>query len=85
MCACLDLKTSNLYYDSIPAVPELSSNRKFDAVRLREMRKRMDSATDTQEEAELVALECMDDIAEISSGESGLSCKKKKKKDSLKR
>lgn len=62
------MKISSLYFDSIPAVPELGSNRKFDAIRLREMRKRMDSATDTQEEAELVALECIDDIAEISSG-----------------
>lgn len=70
---CLDLKTSSLYFDSIPAVPELGPNRKFDAVRLREMRKRMDSATDTQEEAESVALECMDDIAEISSGKCKMS------------
>ncbi|CAO0796379.1 unnamed protein product [Mucor circinelloides] len=62
-----DLKTSSPYFDSIPAVPELGPNRKFDAASLREMRKRMDSATDTQEEAELVALECMEDIAEISS------------------
>lgn len=37
------------------------------------MRKRMDSATDTQEEAESVALECMDDIAEISSGKCKMS------------
>ncbi|KAI8387377.1 armadillo-type protein [Blakeslea trispora] len=65
-----DLKTYNNYYDSIPAVPELSANRKYDSARLREMRKRIDNATtddEKQEEAELVALECLEDIAEISS------------------
>jgi hypothetical protein len=62
------LKTSSIYFDAIPAVPELSPNRKFDAARLRDMRKRMDSAADGVEEAESIALECMEDIAEISSG-----------------
>ncbi|OBZ85194.1 Pumilio domain-containing protein C56F2.08c [Choanephora cucurbitarum] len=65
-----DLKTCNNYYDSIPAVPELSANRKYDSARLREMRKRIDNAStdeEKQEEAELVALECLEDIAEISS------------------
>ncbi|RCH79917.1 hypothetical protein CU098_002274 [Rhizopus stolonifer] len=55
------------YFDAIPAVPELSTHRKLDAGRLREMRKRMDHATDKQKEAETIAYECLDDIAEISS------------------
>lgn len=49
-------------------MPELNSNRQFDAARLRDMRKRADSASKGKEEAEAIALECMDDIAEISSG-----------------
>lgn len=57
-----------MYFDNIPAVPELSANRKFDSNRLKEMRKRIDSATDGQEESEAVAAECMEDIAEICSG-----------------
>ncbi|KAI9474155.1 MAG: armadillo-type protein [Benjaminiella poitrasii] len=65
-----DLKmASNVYFDFIPSVPELSVNRKLlDANRLREMRKRIDSApNDGREEAEAVAVQCMDCIAEISS------------------
>lgn len=49
-------------------MPELCSNRQFDAARLRDMRKRADSASKGKEEAEVIALECMEDIAEISSG-----------------
>lgn len=49
-------------------MPELGSNRQFDAARLRDMRKRADSASKGKEEAEAIALECMEDIAEISSG-----------------
>lgn len=49
-------------------MPELNSNRQFDAARLRDMRKRADSASKGKEEAEAIALECMEDIAEISSG-----------------
>lgn len=64
----IDLKVSSVYFDSIPAVPELSANRQFDAPRLRDMRKRADSASKGKEEAEAIAQECMQDIAEISSG-----------------
>lgn len=59
---------SSVYFDSIPAVPELNTSRQFDATRLRDMRKRADSASKGKEEAEAIALECMEDIAEISSG-----------------
>ncbi|KAI7891806.1 armadillo-type protein [Mucor mucedo] len=62
-----DLKVSSVYFDSIRAVPELSANRQFDAARLRDMRKRADSASKGNEEAEAIAQECMQDIAEISS------------------
>lgn len=63
----IDLKISPLYFDSIPPVPEIS-NRIFDSARLKEMRKRIDSATDGDSESEIVAAECMEYIAEISSG-----------------
>lgn len=70
----LDLKISSVYFDSIPSVPELSTNRQFDSTRLREMRKRADSASKGKEEAELIAQECMQDIAEISSGKVYFHC-----------
>ncbi|KAI7907837.1 armadillo-type protein [Cokeromyces recurvatus] len=65
-----DLKiASHVYFDFIPSVPELSVNRKLlDANRLREMRKKIDSAPNNgREEAEAIAFQCMDCIAEISS------------------
>jgi hypothetical protein len=49
-------------------VPELRANRKFDTAHLREMRKRADNAVRGKKEAEAIAAECMDDIAEITSG-----------------
>ncbi|KAG1469825.1 hypothetical protein G6F56_003035 [Rhizopus delemar] len=61
------LKASSVYHDSIPAVPELASSRKFDSARLKEIRKRLDNAEDGVQEAEIIAFECMDEIAEITS------------------
>lgn len=79
----VDLKISSVYFDSIPAVPELSANRQFDAVRLRDMRKRADSASKGKDEAEAIAQECMQDIAEISSGKQQFMKKGLKKKDGI--
>lgn len=61
-------------------MPELSANRQFDAVRLRDMRKRADSASKGKDEAEAIAQECMQDIAEISSGKQQFMKKGLKKK-----
>ncbi|KAG0173876.1 hypothetical protein DFQ29_007690 [Apophysomyces sp. BC1021] len=55
------------YFQTIPPVPELGANRKLDAGRLRDMRKRLDNANLDGKDADLVALECMEEIAELSS------------------
>jgi hypothetical protein len=64
----IDLKTNSFYYENIPPVPELSNSRKFDSAHLKEIRKRLDNAEDSVQEAEIIAFECMDEIAEITSG-----------------
>ncbi|KAI9277775.1 armadillo-type protein [Sporodiniella umbellata] len=61
------LKVTSLYHDSIPPVPELTLSRKFDSARLKEIRKRLDNAEDGAQEAEMIAFECMSEIAEITS------------------
>ena len=62
------LEAPSNYFDSIPPVPELGVNRKFDASRLREIRKKLDNATRGGKEVEAIAYDCMDEIAELSSG-----------------
>lgn len=64
----VDLRTTSFYHDYIPSVPELGAGRKFDSSRLKEIRKRLDNAEDGAQEAEVIAFECMDEIAEITSG-----------------
>ncbi|KAI8140594.1 armadillo-type protein [Fennellomyces sp. T-0311] len=61
------LEAPSNYFDSIPPVPELGVNRKFDASRLREIRKKLDNATRGGKEVEAIAYDCMDEIAELSS------------------
>ncbi|CEI99779.1 hypothetical protein RMCBS344292_13860 [Rhizopus microsporus] len=61
------LRTTSFYHDYIPSVPELGAGRKFDSSRLKEIRKRLDNAEDGAQEAEVIAFECMDEIAEITS------------------
>lgn len=62
------LETSSSYFESIPPVPEFGVNRKFDANRLREIRKKLDAADRATKEVENIAYDCMDEIAELSSG-----------------
>lgn len=66
------MKTNSFYYENIPPVPELSNSRKFDSAHLKEIRKRLDNAEDSVQEAEIIAFECMDEIAEITSGKGTL-------------
>ncbi|KAI7852459.1 armadillo-type protein [Circinella umbellata] len=61
------LEATSNYFDSIPPVPELGANRKFDASRLREIRKKLDNATEGTKEVEAIAYDCLDEIAELSS------------------
>ncbi|KAK4512353.1 glutamine--fructose-6-phosphate transaminase (isomerizing) [Mucor velutinosus] len=60
---------SSSYFESIPPVPEYGLKRRHDAAKLREIRKRLDSVTskDDHKEADSIALDCMDEIAEICS------------------
>ncbi|KAL9538344.1 hypothetical protein MBANPS3_011001 [Mucor bainieri] len=60
---------SSSYFESIPPVPEYGLQRRHDAAKLREIRKRLDtlSSKDDHKEADSIALDCMDEIAEICS------------------
>ncbi|KAL7311593.1 hypothetical protein PS15m_009332 [Mucor circinelloides] len=60
---------SSSYFESIPPVPEYGLQRRHDAAKLREIRKRLDSLTSKNDhkEADAIAMECMDEIAEICS------------------
>ncbi|KAI8341396.1 armadillo-type protein [Chlamydoabsidia padenii] len=55
------------YFDSIPPVPELGVNRKFDAGRLRDIRKRLDNLDYGNQEIDDLSMECMDEIAGLCS------------------
>lgn len=63
----LDLDPSS-YFESIPPVPELGMNRKFDAGRLRDIRKRLDNLAYGDQEIDALSMECMDEIAGLCSG-----------------
>ncbi|KAI8379291.1 armadillo-type protein [Radiomyces spectabilis] len=54
------------YCSVIPPVPELTSDRKLEPLRLREMRRRLENG-DTTQEVETIAHECMDEIVELCS------------------
>ncbi|KAG0175695.1 hypothetical protein DFQ28_006884 [Apophysomyces sp. BC1034] len=54
------------YCSVIPSVPELSSDRILEPLRLREMRKRLESGQALQD-VESIAAECMDEIVELCS------------------
>lgn len=56
------------YYTSIPLVSERATNRQWDAAKLREFRKRIDSGTCYVEEIDQVAGSLMDgEIVELAS------------------
>lgn len=59
------------YFESIPPVPEYGAHRRHDATKLREIRKKLDTITATSE-ADAIAMDCMDELAEICSGKSNL-------------
>lgn len=56
------------YVSSIPAVAEPNANRKLDAPRLREVRKKLDNTHTSAKDIQAIAEECMSDIVELSSG-----------------
>jgi protein JSN1 len=55
------------YHTEVPSIPEPSHSRVHDAPRLREIRKRIDNNTCSQQEIEDVALNMLDEIAELAS------------------
>ncbi|KAI7896233.1 armadillo-type protein [Mucor mucedo] len=57
---------SSSYFESIPPVPEYGVHRRHDAANLRDIRKRLDATTDIAE-SDSIALDCMDELAEICS------------------
>src|SRR5258708_14676595 len=57
-----------MYYTTIPLVSERPHNRRWDASKLRELRKRMDSNTILDEEIEQVAADFLDgEIVDLAS------------------
>lgn len=57
-----------MYYTTIPLVSERPHNRRWDASKLRELRKRLDSGTMTVEEIDQVAADFMDsEIVDLAS------------------
>ncbi|KAI9641521.1 hypothetical protein NHQ30_010333 [Ciborinia camelliae] len=62
---------SSISYDNwqseIPAIPEPSHNRLHDAPKLRDIRKRIDNQTWSPAEIEAIAMEMLEEVAELSS------------------
>lgn len=57
-----------MYYTTIPLVSERPNNRRWDASKLRELRKRLDSGTMTVEETDQVAGDFLDgEIVDLAS------------------
>ncbi|KAI0255365.1 hypothetical protein BJV78DRAFT_1119714 [Lactifluus subvellereus] len=66
--ALADFRPPTMYYTNIPLVPERPHNRRWDASKLRELRKRMDSNTISDEEIEQVAADFLDgEIVDLAS------------------
>lgn len=57
-----------MYYTTIPLVSERTNNRRWDASKLRELRKRLDSGTMTTDEVDNVAADFLDgEIVDLAS------------------
>jgi hypothetical protein len=65
----LENRTVCKYRTSIPPIGESNPNRKLDAPRLRELRKKLDNSHTSAKDVQAIAEECMDDIVELSSGQ----------------
>lgn len=66
--ALADFRPPTMYYTTIPLVSERQHNRRWDASKLRELRKRMDSGTMTSEEVDQVAADFLDgEIVDLAS------------------
>ncbi|KAF8638507.1 hypothetical protein AX16_010490 [Volvariella volvacea WC 439] len=66
--ALADFRPPTMYYTTIPLVSERQNNRRWDAAKLRELRKRLDSGTMTVEEIDQVAGDFLDgEIVDLAS------------------
>ncbi|KAI0262864.1 hypothetical protein BC834DRAFT_939187 [Gloeopeniophorella convolvens] len=66
--ALAEFRPPTMYYTTIPLVSERPHNRRWDASKLRELRKRMDSNTISDEEIEQVAADFLDgEIVDLAS------------------
>ncbi|KDQ59430.1 hypothetical protein JAAARDRAFT_620822 [Jaapia argillacea MUCL 33604] len=66
--ALADFRPPTMYYTTIPLVSERPHNRRWDASKLRELRKRMDSNTISIEEIDQVAADFLDgEIVDLAS------------------
>lgn len=65
--AVADLRPPAMYYTNIPLVSEVSSSRRFDTTKLREMRKSIDGGQCSQDDIDAMARDFMDDIVDLSS------------------
>ncbi|KAI0086300.1 hypothetical protein BDY19DRAFT_908287 [Irpex rosettiformis] len=63
-----DFRPPTMYYTTIPLVAERQHNRRWDASKLRELRKRLDTSTITVEEIDNVAADFLDgEIVDLAS------------------
>ncbi|KAF5365616.1 hypothetical protein D9758_003189 [Tetrapyrgos nigripes] len=66
--ALAEFRPPTMYYTTIPLVSERPHNRRWDASKLRELRKRLDSGTMTTEEIDQVAADFLDgEIVDLAS------------------
>ncbi|KAG6919985.1 hypothetical protein DXG01_013334 [Tephrocybe rancida] len=66
--ALADFRPPTMYYTTIPLVSERPHNRRWDASKLRELRKRLDSGTMTVDEVDQVAADFLDgEIVDLAS------------------
>jgi protein JSN1 len=57
-----------MYYTTIPPIPERPHNRRWDASKLRDLRKRLDSGTMSTEDIDQVASDFLDgELVELAS------------------
>ena len=63
-----EFRPPTMYYTTIPLVSERPHNRRWDASKLRELRKRMDTSTISIEEIDNVAADFLDgEIVDLAS------------------
>ena len=68
IAALAEFRPPTMYYSTIPLVADRPHSRRWDAAKLRELRKRMDAGLVTDEEIETIAADFIDgEIVELAS------------------